>query len=218
MRYHSYIFFDLARDLTPTDKKKLQSNTKSFLSCFRKHGEVLVEAYGMLAMRSDMYFMLHLGANAPEEVQALVRDILHTPLGRHLRISYTLLGTEGSSQYNATHAPKDAESSVPHKYLIVYPFTKTTEWHLLPFTDRKKIMQAHVDVGLVYSETISQMLLYSYGIDDHEFIVSYMTDSIPDFQKLVMDMRATESRKATKNDLPIFMCIHMPVEEALLLL
>ena len=79
-------------------------------------------------------------------------------------------------------------------------------------------MKAHVDVGRTFSEKISQMLLYSYGIDDHEFIVSYQMDDLEEFQKLVMAMRETESRRHTKNDLPIFTCIHRPLAEALKML
>ena len=76
-------------------------------------------------------------------------------------------------------------------------------------------MKSHVEVGREHSEKVSQRLLYSYGIDDHEFIVSYYVDDLEDFVQLVMDMRESESRRYTKNDLPIFTCIYMPLEEAL---
>ena len=76
-------------------------------------------------------------------------------------------------------------------------------------------MKAHVEVGRKHSKKVSPRLLYSYGIDDHEFIVSYQMDDLGDFVQLVMDMRGTESRRHTKNDLPIFTCIHMPLTEAL---
>jgi len=118
-------------------------------------------------------------------------------------------------QDNQNVNPEPAAVDQPHRYLIVYPFTKTIEWHLLPIEERGAVMKAHVGVGRKWSGTVSQLLLYSYGIDDHEFIVSYYTDKLEDFQSLVMDMRATESRRHTKNDLPIFMCIHMSINEVL---
>jgi chlorite dismutase len=141
--------------------------------------------------------------------------LLHTELGKRLRLTYTLFGLTRSSQYNPGHAPKEADQDLPHKYLVVYPFTKTVEWHLMPYDERRTIMKAHVGVGRKHSEKISQRLLYSYGIDDHEFIVSYYMDDLEAFQTLVMEMRETESRRHTKNDLPIFTGIHLPLKDAL---
>jgi len=140
---------------------------------------------------------------------------LHTPLGRHLSISYSLMGQTRSSQYNPTKPPAASAPETPHKYLTVYPFVKTIEWHLLPFEERRNIMKAHVDVGRKFSSSISQLLLYSFGIDDHEFVVSYQMDSLEEFQTLVMELRGTEARRHTVSDTPIFTCIHMPLEEAL---
>ena len=159
--------------------------------------------------------MLHVNAETPDAIQLLVRDLSHTALGTHLSISYALLGMTRSSQYNPKHPPQESAFDTAHRYLVVYPFTKTVEWHLMPYDERRAIMKAHVDVGRKFSEKISQMLLYSYGIDDHEFIVSYQMDDLEEFQTLVMEMRETESRRHTKNDLPIFTCIHMPINEAL---
>jgi chlorite dismutase len=98
---------------------------------------------------------------------------------------------------------------------VVYPFTKTIEWHLKPYDERRSIMWSHVQVGKKHSEKIAQRLIYSYGIDDHEFVVSYYMDDLEAFMQLVMDMRETESRRYTKNDLPIFTCTHMSLSEAL---
>ena len=162
---------------------------------------------------------------------------MHAPLGKYLRITYTLFGMTRSSPYQPKSAaavetishempfdvhkdtepvsPEPAAADSPHRYLIVYPFTKTIEWHLLSFDERRAIMKDHVAVGRKWSASVSQLLLYSYGIDDHEFIVSYYTDKLDDFQSLVMDMRATESRRYTKNDTPIFTCIHVSLEDAL---
>ena len=140
--------------------------------------------------------------------------MLHTPLGKHLRVAHTLLGMTRSSQYRSG-PQKEADPEAPHQYLVVYPFTKTIEWHLLPKEERQKMMTDHIAVGRKYSQRISQLLLYSYGIDDQEFIVSYQTDSLEEFQALVMELRATEGRRYTLSDTPIFTCIHMPLQEAL---
>ena len=215
MLYHSYIFFDSEPSINELSKIALEKAKTAFITCVEKSTDVRVRPYATLAFKTGTRCMLHFNGKTPDAIQLLVRDLLHTALGAHVRIAYTLLGLTRTSQYNPNHPPKEAAWDMSHRYLVVYPFTKTTEWHLMPYDERRSIMKAHVDVGRKHSEEISQMLLYSYGIDDHEFIVSYQMSDLEAFQTLVMEMRETESRRHTKNDLPIFTCIHMPLLEAL---
>lgn len=217
MRFHSYIFFDLPapHGMKEPSLKKARSEFKAVVE---SADDLSVRAYGTLAMKPWTRFMLHIQAPSPVEIQSLVHNLLHTELGKKLSVSYTLMGMTKPSQYNPKKSPPESLPHEPHTYLIVYPFTKTIEWHLLPYDQRRGMMKAHVDVGRKYSDRISQMLLYAYGIDDHEFIVSYQTDNIESFQDLVIELRGTEARRYTKNDLPIFTCIHMPLEKALLII
>lgn len=215
MPYHSYIFFDIEPSSRSLSKTSLEEAKVAFITCLEQPEDVRFRAYATLALKSGTRFMLHINAKTPDAIQLLVRDVLHTALGAHLRVAYTLLGLTRASQYNPSHPPEVAAWDMSHTYLVVYPFTKTAEWHFMPYDERRAIMKAHVDVGRKYSDTISQMLLYSYGVDDHEFIVSYQMDNLEEFQTLVIEMRETESRRHTKNDLPIFTCIHMPIKEAL---
>ena len=215
MHCYSYIFFDTEHSITLLSEAELLEAKRDFMACLEAHPTVLWQVYATLALKEGTKFVLHFNAETPDAIQIVVRDLLHTLLGVHLRVSYTLLGLTRPSQYNSHHAPKESEWGLAHRYLVVYPFTKTTEWHLMPYDERRAIMKAHVDVGRKHSTKISQRLLYSYGIDDHEFIVSYQMDDLEAFQTLVMEMRETEARRYTKNDLPIFTCIHTSLEEAL---
>jgi chlorite dismutase len=215
MLFHSYIFFDSDEDINDLTKGKLAKAKREFAALIAKRKGVRSQAYATLGFKAGTRFALNLNAATPDAIQTLLRDLLHTQLGRHLRVTHTLFGMTRSSQYNPHKPPKEADWDVQHQYLVVYPFTKTIEWHLMPYDERRKIMWEHVQVGRKHSDKISQRLLYSYGIDDHEFIVSYQMDDLEAFVQLVMDMRETESRRHTKNDLPIFTCIHMPLKEAL---
>lgn len=215
MPFHSYIFFDADTNINDVSKNDLVLAKKEFAECISRSKDVRTQSYATLALKAGSRFALNINAKSPDAIQLLVRDLMHTELGKRLKISYTLLGMTRHSQYNPKHPPKEADWDLAHRYLVVYPFTKTTEWHLKPYEERRTIMKAHVEVGRKHSEKISQRLLYSYGIDDHEFIVSYQMDDLEAFTQLVMDMRETESRRYTKNDLPIFTCIHMPILEAL---
>lgn len=87
-------------------------------------------------------------------------------------------------------------------YLVAYPFTKTTDWYLLGRDARQGMMNEHIRIGKQYKE-ITQLLLYSFGLQDNEFVVVYETDDLAVFSRLVHDLRNTEGRKYTKSDSPL---------------
>lgn len=216
MSCHSFIFFDSSPNIATVPKRELKEHKTAFIALLKELSHVTVAGYATLGFKQGTRFMLHFAAEEAENIQNCVQSLMHTSLGEHLVITYTLLGLVRPSQYK-TQGPREENEFIDgaKKYLIVYPFTKTTEWHLLPFEERKEMMKEHVITARKFSASINQLLLYSYGIDDHEFIVSYQTDSLLDFQTLVMELRNTKGREYTKNDLPIFTCTHVPLKDVL---
>lgn len=108
-------------------------------------------------------------------------------------------------------------SGTRSRYLIVYPFVKSTEWYLLPEEERRRQMSEHIRIGRRYP-MIQQLLAYSFGMDDQEFIVAYETDDLEAFQDLVRELRSTEGRRATVRDTPQLVGVHRPLDEILELL
>ena len=145
--------------------------------------------------------------------------LLRTGLGRWLKVSQSFVGRIGPSQY--VRKPTDQEQSLfageRSRYLVVYPFTKSTDWYLLSKEARQGVMNEHMRVGHDYP-TIRQALAYSFGLDSQDFVVAYETDDLVAFGDLVRALRATESRRSTVSDTPILLGIHRPIDEILALL
>jgi chlorite dismutase len=142
--------------------------------------------------------------------------LLSTGIGRWLRPTLSMIGLTRPSQYTKRPTPQeqslfDGERS---RYLVVYPFTKSTEWYLTPAEERQQVMRGHMKVGHAYPQ-VRQLLAYSFGLDDQEFIVAYETDDLVAFQDLVRELRETESRRSTVRDTPIVTAIHRPLGEIL---
>jgi chlorite dismutase len=154
-----------------------------------------------------------------EALQESASQLLQTGLGRYLEITRAWLGLTRPSIYVRKPDPQEQAlfSTERSRYLIIYPFTKTTDWYLLSKEARQGMMNEHIRVGKEFP-SVRQVLVYSFGLDDQEFIVSYETDRLEDFQSLVMALRETEARRYTLKDTPIFMGIHRPLEEVLSLL
>jgi chlorite dismutase len=75
-------------------------------------------------------------------------------------------------------------------------------------------MNEHIRIGKSYEE-ISQLLLYSFGLQNQEFVVVYETDDLARFSDLVNELRDTEARRFTLRDTPLHTAIYRPAEETL---
>ena len=216
MLCHNYIFFDCEPSINFLSESDLTTFKADFIKVIESTETVTTFAYTTLGFKAGTRFMLWFQADEAEHIQDLLNALLHTKLGRHLKITYTLLGLVRPSTY--TKKPTSQEQAINElergRYLIVYPFTKTADWHLMDHEKKREIMMDHIRVGHKYTP-IKQLLLYAYGVDDHEFVLSYESESLLDFQSLVIDLRTTEARRYTANDTPIFTCIYKPLAEAM---
>jgi chlorite dismutase len=130
----------------------------------------------------------------------------------------SLWGFTRPSQYSKARSKQEIDPfSDEHKpYLIIYPFSKTTEWYLMSRDARQGMMNEHIRIGKQY-EDISQLLLYSFGLQNQEFVVVYETDDLTRFSDLVNELRDTEARRYTLRDTPLHTAIYHPAEETLAL-
>jgi chlorite dismutase len=141
------------------------------------------------------------------------------PHRRYLRVTETLWGFTRPSQYSRAQRSTqeiDPFAAERQPYLVIYPFVKSAEWYLLPREERQRLMNEHIRIGKQYQE-ITQLLLYSFGLQDQEFVVVYELPRLDRFSALVADLRASEARPYTVRDTPLHTCIWHPAEETLAL-
>jgi chlorite dismutase len=214
MTYHSYIFFSVRSSfhkLSPAQQKKYKND---FLKELKNEKKVIVYTYSTLGLKVNTTILFWFQSDSIEESQNYLNKLLHTDLGNHLKITYTLFGMTRPTQYSRASTGHFETTRKGGAYLTIYPFTKTKEWYQFDFKKRKELMEGHISVGRKFPQ-ITQLLLYSYGVDDQDFIVSYETDDLPDFQSLVMELRMDKVREYTQSDTPIFTCIYKSFEEIL---
>jgi len=126
--------------------------------------------------------------------------------------SHTFWGLTRPSPYTGRGGSSreiDAIGGARERYLIVYPFAKTAEWYLRPAEERGELMREHIRVGRQF-EGVQQLLLYSFGLQDQEFVVVYETEDLAGFSDLVYALRATEARAFTALDTPVLTALHLP--------
>ena len=185
----------------------------------RAEGRLMQHAYSTIGLRAEGDLLLWRMAESIEAVEETAADLLAAGIGQWLTPAISMIGLTRPSQY--VKRPTTQEQSLftgdRSKYLVVYPFTKSVEWYLAPAEERQEVMKGHMRVGHRYPQ-VRQLLAYSFGLDDQEFIVAYETNELVAFQDLVRELRETESRRSTIRDTPIVTGIHRPLGEILGLL
>lgn len=175
--------------------------------------------YSSVGLEPGVDILLWRTAPTIDALEESAAAMLGAGMGRWLSVSHSFIGRVGASQY--VRKPTEQEQSViggePSRYLVVYPFTKTTDWYLLAKEARQGVMNEHMRIGHGYP-SVSQALAYSFGLDSQDFVVAYATEDLAAFGELVRELRGTESRRSTVSDTPLLLGIHRPVDDLLTLL
>jgi chlorite dismutase len=175
--------------------------------------------YSMVGLRAEADLLLWRLAPSVEALEETAAGLLQAGLGRFLTVAHAMVGLVRPSQYVKKPTPQEQAMFEGERepYLIVYPFVKTADWYLLDREARQRMMNEHIKVGHQFP-MVRQLLAYSFGLDDQEFIVAYETADLRAFQDLVHALRMTEGRRYTARDLPILVGIRRPLSEILALL
>ncbi len=138
------------------------------------------------------------------------------PLRALATLKTVLWGFTQASQYTKTRSRQEIDpfSVERQPYLVMYPFTKTDAWYQHDRDTRRDMMMEHIRIGKQY-EDITQLLLYSTGLQDQEFVVVYETHDLLRFSRLVTDLRSTAGRPYTERDTPLHTGVYQPGLEAL---
>lgn len=177
-------------------------------------GDVRTFTYSSVGLQPGVDLLAWSLGPSLEAIEERAAAILRTGLGSWMSVGESFLGVIRPSQYVKKPTPQEQSLFAGErcKYLIVYPFTKSTDWYLLGQEQRQAVMNEHIKVGHRYQQ-VSQLLAYSFGVDDMDFLVAYETNDLSGFVELVRELRGTESRRSTVRDTPILSAVHRSVDE-----
>jgi len=170
--------------------------------------------YSSLGLTPDVEFIVWAIAPTLELLQGLAIAVDRTTIGQHLELKRVYHGSAGVSQYDPTHGPAFLLGKPARRYLSVYPFTKTPDWYLLPYQERRRLMIEHGELGREYP-SINTNTVNSFGIADQEFVVALEDDNPKLLIDMVQKLRGAEVRKWTAVDTPIYLGDRKPIGEVL---
>lgn len=201
------------------DREERCHSAEQFAAAVGAESDVSTFTYSMVGLKAGVDVLLWSLSPSLEALEQKMAATLRAGMGDWMTVRHSFLGLISPSQY--VKRPTVQEQSLfigeRSRYLIVYPFTKSTDWYLLGADERQKVMNEHMKVGHHYHQ-VRQLLAYSFGLDDMDFLVAYETDDLPAFGELVRELRGTESRRTTVRDTPILVGVHRPIDEITALL
>jgi len=172
-----------------------------------KNSGIMFRSYSNLGLRDDTDFLFWFAAKTVEEIQVVIEKLYKTVFGKYIIPSITYLSCTRPSIYSKeSKAHGFVTGNEPKKHVIVYPFTKTREWYLLPKEKRQEIMDEHIEISKRYPQVVLNTT-YSFGIHDEDFLLAFEVDDIRDFQDLIMDLREAQVSTYVKNDIPMIVCV-----------
>jgi len=185
-----------------------------FAAAVGAESDVTTFSYSMVGLQAGTDLLLWSLAPSLDALEVKAASVLRAGMGQWMQVKESFLGIIQPSQYvkRPTVQEQSLFSGERSRYLVVYPFTKSSEWYLLGKEARQGIMNEHMRVGHQYPQ-VRQLLASSFGIDDQDFLVAYETDDLAVFGDLVRALRSTESRRSTVRDTPILIGIRRSLAE-----
>jgi chlorite dismutase len=221
-QYVNFSFFKLDPAFRRLPQEQIDAAKKEFLDVLEEidaDNNMILLSYTMVGLRADAEIMLWRISYELEAFQRMTTRLFKTQLGRYLETTYSYFSQTKRSMYQDMFNPEHEEDRthiIPGKakYLFIYPFVKKREWYLLTQFTRQGIMDEHIFVGNKYP-SVKLNTTYSFGIDDHEFVVAFETDFPGDFLDLVQELRETEGSRYVEKDTPIFTCTAQSLEDTI---
>lgn len=108
----------------------------------------------------------------------------------------------------------DPLSSTRLQYLLVHPFGSGPEWYGMTPESRRAVIQERIHIADQYDD-VKQLVLYSFGLQEHEIILVYETDDLGRFAELTTQLRDQEAGRFVPRGAWGYTAIYHPMAETL---
>src|SRR5918911_613196 len=161
-------------------------------------------------------------ADVKAEAKRELAEIVNKYNGPMMVLPYTTVGLKPNTDFMLwrisydlslfTQMAADINKSILGKWLDI-PVS------YLSMTKHSQYVDEHVHEGQegrrlrIVPGKRPYLFVYSFGLDDQDFVVAFEADQPAEFLDLVQDLRETESSKYTVRDTPMYTCKRATIEE-----
>ncbi len=187
---------------SPEQIETLENVIEGKLEILRKEF-ISIRSYRSLRHDSDLVFWV--SSHKPEKfyefkagMNLLFRGMAET--------SFSMISIYEHSPYlKGKTTLEDTLHKKPSPYFVAYPMSKTVDWYLLDYEERKRILSEHIGMAVSHPENrdIRSYTTYSYGLGDQEFVVLYEVDDLSAWSHVTEKLREATARKWIIREWPI---------------
>lgn len=202
IRYSMWSVFSLASPLGD-ERDRLADEAATYFATLPESGVVVRGVYELAGMRGDADFMVWWHAETIEELQAAYRALLRTDFGAHLEPVWSSAAIHRPAEFNKSHIPAFMADEVARKYVCVYPFVRSYEWYLLEDPERRRLLAEHGSLARAYPDVRANTIA-SFALGDYEWLLAFEADELHRIVDLMRDLRASETRRHVREEVPFF--------------
>lgn len=201
IRYTSWTVLHLTQHVESPRKA-----VEEFLEVLKKASDedvVLRGVYDVSGMRANADIMLWFHAPKAEQIQATLRQIGRTSLGRATQTTWAAMALHRPAEFNKGHVPAFMAGVEPKEWVCVYPFIRSYDWYLLPEEERREMLVEHGMAARGYTGLLSNTVA-AFALGDYEWILALESNDLHEIVDMMRDLRATKARLHVREEIPFY--------------
>jgi chlorite dismutase len=203
IRYTAWSVFRCSRLLDDETRLQAAQEVDELFDQLAAKDVVVRGTYDVSGLRADADLMIWWHASTAAALQEAYGRFRRTGLGRHLEPVWSSMAMHRPAEFNRSHIPAFLAEEQPRRYLCVYPFVRSYEWYLLPEAERRALLAEHGQLARDYPDVRANTVA-SFALGDYEWLLAFEADELHRIVDLMRHLRASETRRHVRLEVPFF--------------
>jgi len=202
IRYTLWSVFRL-KDVLPEDRSAHAAEVEALFAQLAGKDVTVRGTYDVSGLRADADLMIWWHAENSDDLQEAYNRFRRTALGRALEPVWSNMALHRPAEFNKSHIPAFLADETPRDYVCVYPFVRSYEWYLLEDAERRRLLMEHGMLARGYPDVRANTVA-SFALGDYEWLLAFEADELYRIVDLMRDLRASETRRHVREEVPFF--------------
>jgi peroxiredoxin len=213
IRYTLWSVFRL-KDVLPEDRSTHAAEVEELFAQLAEKDVTVRGTYDVSGLRADADLMIWWHAENSDDLQEAYNRFRRTRLGRALEPVWSNMALHRPAEFNKSHIPAFLADETPRDYICVYPFVRSYEWYLLEDAERRRLLMEHGMLARGYPDVRANTVA-SFALGDYEWLLAFEANDLYRIVDLMRDLRASETRRHVREEVPFFTGRRKPISELL---
>jgi hydrogen peroxide-dependent heme synthase len=212
IRYTAWSVFRAGAPIGDADRAPLAGEVGELFEQLTAKDVIVRGTYDVSALRADADLMIWWHAPSADALQDAYARLRRTGLGAHLVPVWSSMALHRPAEFNKSHIPAFLAEEQPRAYVCVYPFVRSYEWYLLPDSERRALLAEHGQMAREYPDVRANTVA-SFALGDYEWMLCFEADELHRIVDLMRHLRASETRRHVRAEVPFFTGRRRSVDE-----